>query len=332
MKKIFGKPRGQVAVLYAGVVAVLLGAVALTTDVAVMYVNWQQAQKVADAAAIAGANYLPSTNQTFAGTIAAGCTGDAAEKVACTYAVNNGLPIADLTPAITDTATTVTVSATEAGLPYFFAQALGMGTYSVEASATASIQAVGNSPIFPMGLQCGAGCTPSSLIAGEPLTFGAKFVGGLAPGNWQWLDPNSGPGGGTHSLDQAIQGNLPTIFSVGGDVTSEPGNAAGSNPNVATDFTNRFNTQKCGSTDPCTQPPPPIDPSNPCLVVMPIVNYAGCTGSCTMAIQGFAQVYIEPGSTTASVNGCFISQYDPNASGSSTAQNFGPLSPPVLTQ
>ncbi|HZC45026.1 MAG TPA: pilus assembly protein TadG-related protein, partial [Candidatus Acidoferrum sp.] len=87
MKKIFGSSRGQIMVLYVGILATLLGAVAMGTDVAVMYTNWQQTQKVADAAALAGANYLAVL--AYPGTIDATCTGqpDEASKVACDYAV-----------------------------------------------------------------------------------------------------------------------------------------------------------------------------------------------------------------------------------------------------
>jgi putative Flp pilus-assembly TadE/G-like protein len=63
--------RGQVAALYAVILVTLVGAIALGTDVAVMYVNWQHMQKVADAAALAGANYL--AGYTFSGTAASGC-------------------------------------------------------------------------------------------------------------------------------------------------------------------------------------------------------------------------------------------------------------------
>src|SRR5258708_7364715 len=68
MKTIFGKPRGQVMVLYAGVLAVLLGAIGLCTDVGLMYINWQQLQKAADAAVLAGANYLPKGPATALST------------------------------------------------------------------------------------------------------------------------------------------------------------------------------------------------------------------------------------------------------------------------
>lgn len=60
MNQIFEKSRGQVMVLYSIAFAfALCGAIAMGTDVAVMYVNWQHSQKTVDAAALAGANYLP---------------------------------------------------------------------------------------------------------------------------------------------------------------------------------------------------------------------------------------------------------------------------------
>src|SRR5579862_10021972 len=105
MKKIFVNSRGQVAVLYAGIAAILIGAIALGSDVAVMYVNWEQMQKTADAAAIAGANYL--AGYTFEGTPASGCATepDAAQTAACTYAVDNGIAVSNITltePTTTD--------------------------------------------------------------------------------------------------------------------------------------------------------------------------------------------------------------------------------------
>jgi len=169
MKKPLRNSRGQVTVLYAGICAILIGAIALGADVAVMYANWQQMQKTADAAALAGANYLGG--YTFAGTAASGCTGqpDDASKAACTYAVDNGLAAANLT--ITEpTSSTIQVVAQETSLPYFFGKALGLNTYNV--SATAIAHATGPSGtvtqgVFPVGLQCTAPCNLSSLDPGQ---------------------------------------------------------------------------------------------------------------------------------------------------------------------
>ena len=59
MKKSFGSSRGQIAVLYAGILVGLLGAMALCTDVGVIYLNWHRMQKAVDAAVLAGGAGLP---------------------------------------------------------------------------------------------------------------------------------------------------------------------------------------------------------------------------------------------------------------------------------
>ena len=190
MKKSLGWARGQVAVLYSLIAVFLIGAVALGADVAVMYMDWQQMQKTADAAAIAGANYL--AGYVFVGTPAAGCTGqpDSATKAACTYAVDNGIAVANLT--LTEpTASTIKVVAHEDTQPYFFGKALGLSTYAVSATAAAAAGGpIGTvtQGLFPVGLQCTNPCSLSSLDPGQSVSFGQKFVGGLAPGNWQFLD------------------------------------------------------------------------------------------------------------------------------------------------
>ena len=73
MKTILHKSPGQIAVLYAIALTTLAGVIALGADVAIMYVNWQQTQKVADAAAVAGANYMSGI--TYTGTVDPTCTG-----------------------------------------------------------------------------------------------------------------------------------------------------------------------------------------------------------------------------------------------------------------
>src|SRR6202140_3464762 len=85
--------KGQMAIVFTPALSTLLGVMALGADVGVMYYNWNQLQKGADAAALAGANYL-NGGITFAPTnVNAGCTGqsDDAKKAACSYAMNNGL-------------------------------------------------------------------------------------------------------------------------------------------------------------------------------------------------------------------------------------------------
>lgn len=335
MKGIIGRPRGQAAVLYAGIAAVLVGALALGADVAVMYSNWLQMQKVADAAAIAGANYL--AGYPFEGTAASGCSTqpDAATTAACTYAVDNGLPVADLT--LTEpTPSSIKVVAAQTGQPYFFGKALGLSTYDV--SATASAQAGGSvgtvkQGLFPVGLQCTAPCSLSSLDPGQSVSFGQKFVGGLAPGNWQWLDPTGGSGGGDSALSAAIQNGDSASFSVGDPIDSEPGNK-GNSSNVKSALASRLG--RCNSiSDPCTSAggnPGDIPANDPCLVVVPAVDYHGCTGNCPLTIEGFAMIYLEPATTTSTnINGCFVKEITADSIASSSAPGLGAFQPPALT-
>ena len=333
MKKIFDKSRGQIAVLYAGIAAVLVGAIALGADVAVMYSNWQQVQKTADAAAIAGANYL--AGYTFNGTPATGCSGepDAAQTAACTYAVDNGLAVANLT--MTEpTSQTIQVTATQSGLPYYFGKAIGMSTYTVSASAAA--QAGGpigtvTQGMFPVGLQCTNPCSLSSMDPGQSVSFGSKFVGGLAPGNWQWLSIG---GTGSSTLGANIANGASGTFKIGDTINSAPGNKGNSKP-VSDGLASRFS--KCASiSDPCTSAggnPHNIPAGDPCLVVVPAVDYHGCTGNCGMTIEGFALIYLEQATTTpTNINGCFVQAVAPNTLASAGAPSLGAQQVPTLTQ
>ena len=340
MKKFSGHSKGQMMVLFAGMIAALLGATALGTDVAVMYVNSIAIQKAADSAAIAGSNYLNAV--AFTGTAASGCTtangySDDAKKAACTFAYSNGIDpsVSGTTLNITEpTSETIRVTAQRSGLPYYFGRAVGLDTYTVAATATASAGGpVGtvNVGMFPVGLQCTAPCSLSSMDPGQSVSFGSKFVGGLAPGNWQWLAVG---GTGSSALGAAIDQGVSGSFTIGSSLTSSPGNKGNAGP-VKTGFANRMS--RCASTasDPCsgTNPRDLIPAGDPCLVIVPAVDYHGCAGSCSMTIEGFALIYIEASTSTSThIDGCFISSVASSTLTSSTAPNLGAAMPPTLIQ
>jgi putative Flp pilus-assembly TadE/G-like protein len=336
MMKSLGTSRGQTIAVYSLIVVILVGVIALGTDVAEMYVNWQHMQKIADAAALAGANY--EAGYTFGGTAASGCSGlpDAAKIAACTYAADNGLAVAGLT--ITEpTISTIRVVAQQTAIPYLFAKVLGLDTYAVAAGATAEAGGpVGtvSQGLFPVGLQCTAPCSLSSLDPGQSVSFGAKFIGGLAAGNWQWLDPTGGSGGGDAALTTAIANGASGSFSIGSLIQSEPGNK-GNSGTVQFALAGRLNS--CPSiADPCTSAggnPKDIPAGDPCLVVVPAVDYHGCTGDCGLTIEGFAEIYLEPATTTGTnINGCFVSAVAANTIAKSSAPGLGALQVPVLIQ
>jgi hypothetical protein len=340
MKMFSEYSKGQTIVLFAGMIAGLLGATALGTDVAVMYVNHIQMQKAVDEAAIAGANYLSPSNgpaYTYAAPAGSPCAGaafrDGAQQAACTYAANNGIAVDNNLTITEPTTSTIKVTALKTGLPYYFGGAVGKSTYSISVTATAqtsqSVNQV-NKGLFPIGLQCAPTCTPQSLVGGESVSFGAKFVGGLSAGNWQWLDTS---GNGASGVGAAISGGVSGTWKVSGNITTKTGNIANAGP-VKTAFNDRMSKCSTYATDPCSgnNPANILSPSDPCIVIVPIVNFATCgNGSCTMAIEGFAQVYIEPGtSTPSSIQGCFVSTVAPDSIGSASAPAFGPLQQPAL--
>ena len=341
MNKIFDKPRGQIATMYALALSfALVGALAMGTDVAVMYVNWQHSQKTVDAAALAGSNYLnggitysdPTTGTAYA--TSTGCSGEVsgttaqavATQVACTYAVKNGLDAAAVT--VTPTVSTVQVSATESTFPYFFGKALGLSTYTVSSTATANSPGPANtvtSGMFPAGIQCTSPCTGlGNLVPGQSISFGAKHVLNLSPSNYQWLAIG---GNGAQTLADGIQNGVDGTFSIGDTVGVDSGGKVGP---VSSAITARLNS--CPSiADPCTGSgnPSNIPAGDPCLVVVPVVDFL--SGKST-TIEGFAEVYLENNSTRTQLNGCFIQAVAGNTISSSSggAPNLGPTSPPVL--
>ena len=358
MKKGFGKAKGQIAVLYAGVIAVLLGAVALGTDVALMYANWERVQKTADSAAVAGANFL-SSGMTYGGTIKSGCTedqGDNAEQAACTYALTNDPSLSPSSVTITEPAgNTLKVVAKETD-PYFFAKALNvipgvsMTTYTVSASGTAippgpvgtvkqppgPTPYLGGAGLFPVGLQCTAPCSALSTLGGEPVHFGTKFVGGLATGNWQWLDVSGGQGGGIPVMAAAIEYGASATFSVNPPnnlIYPDTGND-GNSSQVKKALADRL--AKCAPlADACNGfDPTDIPFGDPCEIIVPAVDFTKKKGkSSQLTIYGFALIYLDKATTTTtSINGCFVSEITEDTIASSSAPNFGALVGDVLTK
>jgi len=336
MNHIVRKSRGQVMVLYAVAVAGLLAAVALGTDVAVMYVNWQRAQKVADAAALAGANYLGG-GITYTGTVNPGCNGDDstdAGKAACTYAVNNGLPASTVTIS-EPSASSIKVVATQSSLPYYFGSVMGTATYAVSASAIANSPGPATScngcPLVPLGLECTSPCPSGSLVAGEPVSFGTKFISSVInlAGNWGWLDL-SGTGGATLKTD--IANGASGTYSVGQTIWTDTGAKTGP---INQGLSSRF--AGCPSiADPCSGGnPTDIPAGDPCLVIVPVVDFAQATksGTTSLTIETFAEVYLDPNTTDGThINGCYVSSVVGNTVSSAGGTSDGPQAAPTLIQ
>ena len=351
-----------------GAAFALAGAIALGADVAMMYVNWQQTQKVADAAALAGANYLSGI--TYTGTVDPTCTGqpDTASEVACTYAVKNGLAASTLT--ITEpTTTTLKVVATNSGLPYFFAKALPvkhgdspLSTYTVMASATSG-EEERFKPLTdqsPLELIWGCAARTSmhhSMSYRQLCSRSVRYVRSEIsrvridlPGNWGWLDLDGSGGSG---LESDLANGATTAYSaINSDGTcSGPGSCT-----VYTDTGAKIGPVKKGlDCKVCRLPKPSLTPAVrrraqtlsrlaiPCLVVVPAVDFAAATkaGKTNLTIETFAEVYLEPtgpnATTPPHIGGCYVSAVaggtlsSTTTTTTSTTEFVGATAPPTLT-
>ena len=232
--------KGQIVAVFTIILPVLLGVMALGADFSIIYFNWAMVQKAADAAALAGASQLTGVSGS------AGTVQPAVVNYVNGYACMNGVsdPAATYPALCTETThpggftdkivfTTVQDTQVSVGIkrtvPYFFGKMIGLNTAGVAAKATAVIKAPSTltSGMFPIGLQCTAPCSTLTLDPGQTVTFGSKFVGGLAPGNWDWLDVS---GNGASTLGNAIQNGMSGSSSVGDPISTDPGNKGKAGP------------------------------------------------------------------------------------------------------
>lgn len=351
--------KGQIMVLFMLLMPVLLGAMALGADFAVIYVNWTVIQKAADAAALAGASQLtgasgsastvkPGVNQYVNGYACLnGISNTGTSSLCSTHAGSDTMVF------ITNTDTTVSVGI-KRSVPYSFGKLIGLQNASVAAKATAGIFPPGGANgLFPVGLQCTRPCSLANLNPGQGVTFGQKFVGSIgASGNWQWIDV--GQGNGASALGHVLQYGGSGTFTIGQTIGSDPGNKANSGP-AKSGLAARLascsaaSNPLTNSTDPCRNGASlakssgnqdgiggtnvgAVPLNDPCLVTVPAVDFTGCNGSCSLKIEGFAQVYLEQDSTTSAIDACFVQgSTTSNVLGSSGAPQLGALAPPVLT-
>jgi Flp pilus assembly protein TadG len=183
--------RGASLVLIAASMVVMLGLCALAIDIASFYVARSEAQRSADAAALAGATVFVTSSCT------SGTTGCSAVQTAATNeaisvgnknlvsGVNPNIQTGDVTfnftPA-TDPRITVTVQRTSGrgnALPTFFGQVFGISTVDVSATATAEAYNPGNGNGPTVGTVCVKpwlmpNCDPTNTNAINSLCSGTQ--------------------------------------------------------------------------------------------------------------------------------------------------------------
>jgi len=136
------KENGQVLVLFALMLVVLCGLVALAVDAGTIFLERRHLQNAADSAAIAGTLELPQSSAL-------------ANDKAMEWAQNNGIDLNDgdqIQISVSNDQSSVTVEVTRE-TPFFFGRVLGLSTIDVSASATAQVGSPDSlSGILPFGV------------------------------------------------------------------------------------------------------------------------------------------------------------------------------------
>jgi Flp pilus assembly protein TadG len=312
------RPQGQIAVLFTLALVALVGAIALSTDVLVMYSNWQSMQKAVDAAALAGANSLPVDP---AGAI----------TTAQNYAASNGLTAGEVgTPAVTPDDQQITVNASRR-VPYYFGRVLGLTSQLVSVSSTAAAPApiskvggvsdasygsygttTGEYPLIPIGLDY-----RTQYDYNQPVTMNQGSVG---PGDWGSL-ALGGVGGA--NLRSNIANGYSGPVSVGDWITTEPGKKVGP---VDQGFNDRLSAGQSEYPNATFSSHTSDDPR---AVVLPVVDWSTAQGRSSVLVHGFAMVWLDSVSG-GTIYGHFIQQVVPDSLPNSQAADWGAHGAPIL--
>jgi hypothetical protein len=329
MRKISKAAKGQSLVVVTLASVALIGAVSLGTDVAVLYFNWVQLQKAADAAVLAGASYLPDNPSQASAT-------------ANQFAVSNGVKtseIASTTVAADNLSIAMNLQRT---VPYYFAKVLGLKSGTVAASASAAAQfapSTVNAPLpgsIPAGgdnngnngdnCPCTAVCglIPIGLDYNTTYKDGTQIVlqqGELGPGNWDLLA--LGARGGSN-LRTNIACGYNSMITVGDWLTTEPGKKVGP---VDQGFQDRLN--QAATADPSgTYSAHAL--TNPRVMVIPVVDWEHQNGRNQVQAKAFATVWLDS-YNGGKVTVHFISQVIANSFGDPKAvPSFGARGAPVV--
>lgn len=293
-------------VLLAVMLPALLGATALSVDIALFYFEWAVLQKAADAAALAGASQLPA-NPTQA------------ISTASSYATTNGVTSAEIT-SVTVGATnqTVTVTLTR-NVPYYFGRLVGLTQSPVMASATAGVVTSGAAfGMVPVGID-----SRTTYTYGQPITL---FQGNNPPGTWgpgNWGALSLGGSGADNFANNVINGYQGTV-SVGDLITTETGQMTGP---VKTSFDTRISMGEAS------------DPSGTFsshtlgdvrVATVPMVNFANINGNSQVPVVGFAEVWLTSVDNKLDINAVFIQQISQGGRPNAGATNYGAYHPVLM--
>ena len=303
--------RGQAFVTTALFLVVLCGMAALVLDVGSWFRDKRQFQATADAAALAGAQALPTSWGT-------------AKQLAKDYADKNGGHVkpGDITSSTTYvTGDTISVRAqdNEAGV---FSRVLGVNSVNVTADASA---VKGSFTGWALGLAPWV-IDKQSLVYQQLTTFKVESGDQAAPGNFGGVDlpmyeagcANSS--GGNDYYDLIARRSHSCLVNINGSLPVEPGNKAATGTAVKDrGAKNNFDPYSIITTD-ANGTPELTDYTNPNVIVIPIIKAFHQGSSTPFTVVGFAW-FIITDYTNKTVSGMFFRSGVPSSAICPTANN-----------
>jgi hypothetical protein len=259
--RFFREEQGAVLVLVAAALVALLGFGALTIDVGLLFLNRERLANAADAAALAGVQFLPDYPDTAVAT-------------ARHYVYANGVPESEANIEVGPDGKTITVTATRQ-VSFFLAPVLGFANTGVSAQAKARVG----------GVEAVWGAAPLG-IPEQTLEFGELYtlkVGGGAGerGNFGALALG---GQGASNYEDNLRNGYQAWLKIGDVIETEPGNMSGPTQRAVED---RIAGHESCTFDNCC-------PNCPRLIYVPVYRDLGEKGGRhEVEVVGFAAFFLE---------------------------------------
>lgn len=255
--------RGSALVLVALALTVLLAAVALVTDVGIIFLNRVQVANAADAAALAGVQALPADETR-------------AVLLAQDYGTRNNVP--DINVEVTENKREIKVTA-QRTTNLLFARIMGYTTTSAQAQARAKLEPLtGVKGIVPLGIE------EQPLIFGE--TYILKYAAGSEPGgefHSGWLGILALQGPGAKLYEEDLMYGFDQEVKVGNLLNIQTGNISGKTQSGV-----QYRIDQCKHIPTCT--PDHYEKDCPKILLVPVIKPYD---SKRVQVAGFAAFLVE---------------------------------------
>ena len=289
--KRFG--RGQILVILTILIPVLLGVVAMAVDISTFDWTWSRMQSAADAAVLAGCSNLPTSPSRAIATATA-------------YAVTDGMLASEVsTPTVAADNLSMSITLSRS-FPYYFGRVLGLTASPVVVTATAGLFTTGSvTGAQPIGLSAQTTYAYGQAITLQPGGGTANSWGALALGCT-----------GASCYSNNLATGYPGVLNVGDVAQNQPGGKTGPTSTGINALVAAGQSSDPGGTwDNHTV-------TDQRAVIVPVVDWTGCAGSCTGPIMGFSAIWVT-GANGGAINIVFIGSAAAGTTPSRTAANYG---------